>query len=173
MIISSSSKWTGRNTVELNIENERFTIVYWRCCKNLKFGNFTLSFGRLRQRIALKCVPHVQHDYFYSFNQSDHCFLASSLIKLPNNTSCSKQQILLTYRIRISRPSSPHRTLQWPRMCTIYKMKHEVSQQHGKRNIGPFHTKTIVNANASKRKLFYAFRPSVHKKTMKTLTVNA
>ena len=35
------------------------------------------------------------------------------------------------------------------------------------------HTKTIVNANASKRKLFYAFRPSVHTKTMKTLTVNA
>ena len=33
--------------------------------------------------------------------------------------------------------------------------------------------KTIVNANASKRKLFYAFRPSVHTKTMKTLTVNA
>ena len=27
---------------------------------------------------------------------------------------------------------------------------------------GPVHTKTIVNANASKRKLFYAFRPSVH-----------
>ena len=26
-------------------------------------------------------------------------------------------------------------------------------------NLGPVHTKTIVNANASKRKLFYAFRP--------------
>ena len=33
----------------------------------------------LRERIVLKCVPHVQHDYFSSFNQSDHCFLASSL----------------------------------------------------------------------------------------------
>ena len=40
-------------------------------------------------------------------------------------------------------------------------------------SLGPVHTKTIVNANASKRKLFYAFRPSVHTKTMKTLTVNA
>ena len=39
--------------------------------------------------------------------------------------------------------------------------------------LGPVHTKTIVNANASKRKLFYAFRPSVHTKMMKTLTVNA
>ena len=38
-----------------------------------------MSFGRLRQRIGLKCVPHVQHDYFSSFNQSEHCFLASSL----------------------------------------------------------------------------------------------
>ena len=38
--------------------------------------------------------------------------------------------------------------------------------------LGPVHTKTIVNANDSKRKLFYAFSPSVHTKTMKTLTVN-
>ena len=38
-----------------------------------------LSFGRLRQTIVLKCAPHVQHDYFCPFNQSDHCFLASSL----------------------------------------------------------------------------------------------
>ena len=27
----------------------------------------------------LKCVAHVQHDCFSSFNQSDHCFLGSSL----------------------------------------------------------------------------------------------
>ena len=40
-------------------------------------------------------------------------------------------------------------------------------------SLSPVHTKTIVNANASKRKLFYAFRPSVYTKTMKTLTVNA
>ena len=40
-------------------------------------------------------------------------------------------------------------------------------------NSGPVHTKTIVNANAGKRKRFYAFRPSVHTKTMKTLNVNA
>ena len=45
----------------------------------VKFGNFTMSFGRLRQRIPLKSVPHVQHDYFSPFNQSDHCFLAWSL----------------------------------------------------------------------------------------------
>ena len=37
--------------------------------ETVKFGNSTLSFARLRQRIVLKCVPHVQHDYFSSFIQ--------------------------------------------------------------------------------------------------------
>ena len=50
-----------------------------------------LSFSRLRLRIILNSVPHVQHVYFSSFNQSDHCVLAlslplpSSLLKLSNN----------------------------------------------------------------------------------------
>ena len=29
--------------------------------------------------MVLKCVPHVQHDYFSALNQSHHCFLGSSL----------------------------------------------------------------------------------------------
>ena len=45
---------------------------------------FTLPFGRLRQRIVLKYVLHVQHDYFSSFKQSDYCFLASPLL-LPSS----------------------------------------------------------------------------------------
>ena len=42
-----------------------------------------------RQNIAPKSVPHVQHDYFSSFNQSNHSFVAlslpllSSFLKLP------------------------------------------------------------------------------------------
>ena len=56
-------KWTGRRAVEFNIENERSTVRRSGCRWNLKFGYFTLSFGRLRQRILLKCVLHVQHDY--------------------------------------------------------------------------------------------------------------
>ena len=47
---------------------------------------YTMSFGRLSHRIVLKRMLHVQHDYFSSFIQSDHCFLAlllpSSLPKL-------------------------------------------------------------------------------------------
>ena len=38
-----------------------------------------LVFDILRQNIARKSVPHVQHDYFSSFNQSNHLFVALSL----------------------------------------------------------------------------------------------
>ena len=43
-----------------------------------------------KNAMALKYVPHVQHDFFSLFNHSDHCFLALSLplllslLKLPN-----------------------------------------------------------------------------------------
>ena len=53
------------------------------------------------------------------------------------------------------------------KICTLQKLIFSLEF------LGPVHTKTIVNANASKRKLFYAFMPSVHTETMKTLTVNA
>ena len=33
-------------------------------------------------------------------------------------------------------------------------------------SFSPVHTKTLVNENACKRRLFYAFRPSVHTKTI-------
>ena len=69
------SIWTGRSAVEANVENERFTVVRSRC----RYGNFTLSLDSLRQRIVLICLSHEQHDDLSSFNQSDHCFLASSL----------------------------------------------------------------------------------------------
>ena len=40
----------------------------------------------LRQKVVLKCVPYVQHEYWSSFNQSDHCFLGSSLpLPLPSS----------------------------------------------------------------------------------------
>ena len=46
--------------VEVNIENERFAIVSSHCREKLKCRNFTSSFGGRRQRIVLKCVPHVR-----------------------------------------------------------------------------------------------------------------
>ena len=69
----------GTNGFHVKAKNGRFTAPGSRCRQNLKYENFTSLFGRLRQKIAAKSVPHVQHDYFSLFNQSDHCFLASSV----------------------------------------------------------------------------------------------
>ena len=71
------------------IAETRSYIFRWRCRIRRRSVCLSslLSFGRLRQRMLLKCVPHVQHDYCSSCNQSDHCFLLlslpSSLLKLP------------------------------------------------------------------------------------------
>ena len=83
-MLTSSTQLQNRQVISRCGKNENVYEMYKneKCtCKagKTKLGNFTLSFGRLRQRIVLKCVPHVQHDYFSSFNQSDNCFLASSL----------------------------------------------------------------------------------------------
>ena len=70
----------GTNGFHVKAKNERFTAATSRCCQNHKYENFTSSFGRLRQNIAPKSVPHVQHAIFFpSFNQWNHWFLASSL----------------------------------------------------------------------------------------------
>ena len=59
-----------------------------------------MSFGRLRRRIELECVPHVQHDYFSTFSQSDRCFLGSllqlpsSLVKLPINVKAPSNEAM-------------------------------------------------------------------------------
>ena len=59
-------------------KNEKFTAASSRCRQNLKYENFTSSFGRLSQKIAPNSVPHVEHDFFSSFNQSNHWFVALS-----------------------------------------------------------------------------------------------
>ena len=64
--------------------------------------NFTLSFGRLRQKIATKRVPQVQQDYFSSFNQSNHWFVAlswslrSSFLRLPYVTWMAEKSTFFT-----------------------------------------------------------------------------
>ena len=62
----------GTDGFHVKAKSERFTAASFRCRQNRKYENFTSSFGRLRQNIAPKSVPHVQHDYFSSFNQSNH-----------------------------------------------------------------------------------------------------
>ena len=78
------------NGFRVKAKKERFTAARSRCRQNLKYENFSSSFGRLRQNTAPRCVLHVHHDYFFSFNQSNHWFVALSLtlpssdLKLPN-----------------------------------------------------------------------------------------
>ena len=62
----------GTNRFDVKAKNERFTAASSRCRQNFKYENFTSSFDRLRLNIASKSVPHVQHHYFSSFNQSNH-----------------------------------------------------------------------------------------------------
>ena len=122
---------TGRGDVEVSVVNGRFTLVCLRC--RYKFGHLTLSFGGLRQKIILKYVPHVQHDFYYSFNQSDQCFLASSL---PLPSSLLKLLILrgtlLPYAI-IQRFSGPlyyhmYKFMLWschpPRQSRVWMLWH-------------------------------------------------
>ena len=60
------------NSFLAKAKNERFSAAGSRCRQNLKNENFTSLVGRLRQKFSPKSVPHVQHDYFPSFNQSNH-----------------------------------------------------------------------------------------------------
>ena len=86
------SLWTSGNVVEFNIENERLSGGVDVVVKTLSLEISRCRLRRLCQRILIKWVPHVQHDYFSSFNQSEHCFLAlslpfrSSLAKTPSLT---------------------------------------------------------------------------------------
>ena len=62
----------GTNGFHAKAKHERFTAAGSGCRQNLKYENFTSSFGRLYvKKNAVKSVPHVQHDYFSSFNQSN------------------------------------------------------------------------------------------------------
>ena len=67
----------GANAFHVKAENGN---AGSRCRQNLKFDNFTWSFGRLRQQIAPIRMPHVQHAYFSSFIQSYLWFVALALL---------------------------------------------------------------------------------------------
>ena len=62
----------GTSGFHVKAKSERFSATSSRCRQNLKCENFTSSFGRLCESISTKSVPHVKHDYFSSFNQSNH-----------------------------------------------------------------------------------------------------
>ena len=77
------------NGFHVKAKNERFTTASSRCHQNLKYKNFMLSFSRLRQNIGPKSVPHVQHNYFSSFNQANHRFVVLLLMLQSSNLKLS------------------------------------------------------------------------------------
>jgi len=61
------------NGFHVKVKIERFTAASSRCRQNLKYENFMLSrLADYVKKFNPKTVPHVQHDYFSSFNQSNH-----------------------------------------------------------------------------------------------------
>ena len=60
--------WLGTNGFHVKAKNDRFIAASSRCRQNLKYENFTSSFGRLHQNIAPKSVA----DYVWQ-TTSKHC----------------------------------------------------------------------------------------------------
>ena len=55
-----SSNRTGGNGVQVETENEKFTVMCSSSPQNLEFGNFMLLFGRVRRRNVPKFITHVR-----------------------------------------------------------------------------------------------------------------
>ena len=58
-------RFLGTNGFHVKAKNGRFIAAGLRWRQNHKYENFPSLFGQLRQKIAAKSVPHVQHDYFF------------------------------------------------------------------------------------------------------------
>ena len=79
------------NSFHVIAKNERFTAAgLCMLSSEPQISNLTLSFGRLCQKIAPKSLPYKQQEYFSSFKQSNHWFVAllvplrSLFLKLSN-----------------------------------------------------------------------------------------
>ena len=87
-------KQTGGSAFEVNLENERFAVVFPRCRWNLKFGNFTLSLAdyvkELNQSECRTCstfiFPHSTNQSIAFWRRRCRCrrpCLSSLMVKLP------------------------------------------------------------------------------------------
>ena len=73
---------TGRSAVEVNIENERFNVVCSRFY--LKFGNFTLWFGRLYEIFSFD-----RHDRYDDMETRLYCHSIAISLSIPNKIEWS------------------------------------------------------------------------------------
>ena len=81
------------------VREKSFPAEGLRCRQNFKYENFSSSFGKLRQKIAPKSLPDMQHDYFSLFNQSNNSFVALPLLLLPSFLKTSYYKLLTTTEI--------------------------------------------------------------------------
>ena len=79
-------RFLGMNGFHVKGKNDRFSAA-------VKTSNMKISRLRLAdyvKKIAPKSVLHMQHDYFSSFNQSNHWFVKLSLLMPSSNLKLSK-----------------------------------------------------------------------------------
>ena len=132
----------GTNGFHSKAKNEQFTAVGFCCRQNLTNENFTSSFGRLRQKIAPKSVPQVQHDYISSSNQSNHWFvtyslpLLSSFLKLPS--PLNSWHIDYNDGKQVLWPPARSHLFQFPFFYFLLQSSHDacVGSQRWKRDLG-------------------------------------
>ena len=95
--------WKKKEGCDLTCQNN----VINKHAKNNKYQNFMASFGRLRQKIAPKSVPRVQHDYLFSF-KTNHS---------------TNQIILLNPLMTTGTPKQPLTPMIMTREATKWKKK--------------------------------------------------
>ena len=67
-VVKVRCKWTGGSTVEVNIEIEKFTVVCSLCRQNLEIRKIHVAVLQTTPKNYTKCVPHMQHACFFSFD---------------------------------------------------------------------------------------------------------
>ena len=90
--------------------------------------------------MRLKCVLLVQHDCFSSFNQSGHCFLASSLpspvLTLPNIVLDGKMSLFFSVRTNVLGVMVVGTCKKWMKPCNaVVVLVQETKGAHIKINI--------------------------------------
>ena len=55
----------GTNGFQVKAKSERYTAASSRCRQNLKYENFTSSFGKLRQNVAQKRAARAARFFFF------------------------------------------------------------------------------------------------------------
>ena len=123
----------GTNGFHVKAKKERFTAASSRSRQNLNHENFTSSLGRLRQNIAQKSVPHVHHNYFSSFNQSNHYSVTLSFTLPSSNLKLHIKLLMRTHAraIKMKFHGINSGGLSWKTKCTyIFAKKINIQRNY-------------------------------------------